>query len=99
MIFAVARELAPRALPTGRRLVVACLAAVGLGVTIFDNLDEGGTVLAGSFMVLAFLGYGWRFRATSGRLLLLAYGLTGLGLIGWGIYWGGWPQFSQLGWI
>ncbi|MDX6228255.1 MAG: hypothetical protein QOI76_1645 [Frankiales bacterium] len=99
VIFAIARELAPRALPTGRSLALAYLGAVALGVTIFDNLDEGGTVLAGSFMVAAFVAYGWRFRATSGRLLFVAYGLTGLALVGWGLYWGGWPQFSQLGWI
>jgi hypothetical protein len=99
VIFAIARELAPRALPTGRALALAYLGSVALGVTIFDNLDEGGTVLAGAFMVAAFILYGWRFRASSGRLLLVAYGLTGLVLVGWGIYWGGWPQFSQLGWI
>ena len=99
VIFAVAREVAPRALPTGRALALAYFGAVALGVTIFDNLDEGGTVAAGSVMVAAFAWYGWRFRRTSGRLLLVAYGLTALGLVGWGIYWGGWPQFSQLGWI
>ena len=99
VIFALARELAPRALPTGRSLGLAYFGAVALGVTIFDNLDEGGTVAAGSVMVAAFIAYGWRFRRTSGRLLVVAYGLTALGLIGWGLYWGGWPQFSQLGWI
>ena len=50
-------------------------------------------------MVAAFLVYGWQYRRTSGVLLLVSYGLTAAGLIGWGIYWGGWPQFSQLGWI
>jgi hypothetical protein len=99
VVFALARELAPRALPTGRALALAYLGGVALGITIFDNLDEGGTVLAGSFMVAAFIGYGWRFRRTSGLLLLVSYGLTALALIGWGLYWGGWPQFSQLGWI
>jgi hypothetical protein len=99
VIFALARELSPRALPTGRVLAVAYLGAAALGITIFDNLDEGGTVAAGAVMVAAFVGYGWRFRRTSGRLLLVAYGLSALVLIGWGIYWGGWPQFSQLGWI
>jgi hypothetical protein len=99
VIFSVARELAPRPLPAGRGLALAYAGAVALGVTIFDNLDEGGTVAAGAVMVAAFLGYGWQFRSTSGRLLLVAYGVTAVALIGWGIYWGGWPQFSQLGWI
>jgi hypothetical protein len=99
VVFALARELAPRALPTGRSLALAYLGAVGLGITIFDNLDEGGTVAAGSVMVAAFVWYGLRFRHTSGRLLAVAYGLTALILLGWGLYWGGWPQFSQLGWI
>jgi hypothetical protein len=99
VILAVARELAPRPLPSGKAWWIGILGAVGLGVTIFDNLDEGGVVLAGSFMVAAFVAYGWRFRHTSGRLLLIAYGVTALALAGWGAYWGGWPQFSQLGWI
>src|SRR4051794_5623826 len=97
IIFALARELAPRALPD--KPALAYLGAVGLGVTLFDNLVEGGVVLAGSFMVAAFLLYAWPYRRSAGILLLISYGLTALGLIGWGIYWGGWPQFSQLGWI
>lgn len=38
-------------------------------------------------------------RRGAGRLLLAAYGLAFVLLAGWGIAWGGFPQFSQLGWI
>ena len=65
VVFALARELAPRALPTGRALWLSYLGAVALGVTIFDNLVEGGTVAAGSVMVAAFVWYGLKFRQTS----------------------------------
>ena len=99
LVFAVARELAPRPLPSGKAWWFGILGAAALGVTIFDNLDEGGVVPAGSLMVAAFIAYGWRFRRTSGLLLVIAYGVTALALAGWGVYWGGWPQFSQLGWI
>jgi hypothetical protein len=28
-----------------------------------------------------------------------AYTLAFVGLLGWGVYWRGFPQFSELGWI
>jgi hypothetical protein len=69
------------------------------GFTFFTNWVEGGTVILGFAASVAFIAWGVRKRGRIGRLLVQAYGLALVGLIGWGVYWGGFPQFSELGWL
>jgi hypothetical protein len=69
------------------------------GATMFTNSIEGGTVALGFVTSVVFIAWGWRRRGRLPELLVPAYGLALACLIGWGLYWGGFPQFSELGWI
>lgn len=74
------------------------------GLTAATNGIEGGTPYFTLAVAVAFVGYGWRHRAGAGVLLLPAYGVTLVALVGWGAYWAiaegrAFPQFSELGWI
>lgn len=73
--------------------------AVLFGFTVFTNSVEGGTPILGLATAVAFVAWGLRRRGRRGWLLVPAYGVALAGLAGWGAYWGGWPQFSELGWI
>lgn len=66
------------------------------GLTSATNGIEGQTALFSLAVALAFAVWGWRRRS---EVLLASYGLTALLLGGWGIYWQGFPEFSQLGWL
>ena len=48
---------------------------------------------------MVFVAWGLRRRDGLAWLLVPAYAVAVVGLVGWGIYWLGWPQFSELGWI
>lgn len=70
------------------------------GLTLFNTYVEGGTPVLGLLVGAAFLALGWRWRAHgAGRLLLVTFGVAVALLAGWGAYWRGFPQFSELGWI
>jgi hypothetical protein len=73
--------------------------AVLFGFTVFTNSVEGGTALLGIAMALVFVAWGVRRRGQIGWLLVPTFGVTLAGLVGWGAYWRGFPQFSELGWI
>jgi hypothetical protein len=73
--------------------------ALAYGATMFTNSIEGGTVALGFVTSVVFIAWGWRRRGRLPELLVPAYGLALACLIGWGLYWGGFPQFSELGWI
>ena len=85
-----------RALPVVPRGPWAWPLAALLGLTLATNGIEGGTPLLTLAVSLALAGWGLRRRDP---LLVLAPGLTVLLLCGWGLYWQGFPQFSELGWI
>lgn len=71
-----------------------------LAFTLLNGWIEGGVVVVGfvSAAVLTALGVSHRRRA-AGRFALTT-GLLGLvALAGWGLYWGYFPQYSELGWI
>ncbi len=70
--------------------------AVLFGITTATNGIEGQTALFSLVVSLGFAAWGWR-RGSS--LLLASYGLTALLIGGWGLYWQGFPEFSELGWI
>lgn len=69
------------------------------GFTVFTNSVEGGTPLLGIVTALGFVVWGLRRRGRLAWLLVPAYGVALAGLVGWGAYWRGWPQFSEIGWI
>jgi hypothetical protein len=73
--------------------------SLGFGFTVFTNSVEGGTVALGFLSGAVFLVWGLRSRGRAPELLVPTYAVTLLGLVGWGLYWGGFPQFSELGWI
>ena len=73
--------------------------AVLFGFTVFTNSVEGGTPLLGLATGVVFVAWGLRRRDRLAWLLVPAYAVTVVALVGWGIYWRGWPQFSELGWL
>ena len=46
-----------------------------------------------------FVAWGLRSRGRVPELLVPAYAIPLVCLVGWGLYWRGFPQFSELGWI
>ena len=73
--------------------------ALLFGFTVFTNSVEGGTPPLGLVTSGAFLVWGIYRRERLLGLLVPAYGLALVALAGWGIYWLGFPQFSELGWL
>ena len=71
--------------------------AIAFGLTFFTNSVEGGTPVLGLVASAAFLAWGLRRRETLGVLLVPAYGVALLALVAWGVYWRGFPQFSEVG--
>jgi hypothetical protein len=78
-------------------------AGIIYGVTIFLAEIEGGTVAIGfpaATLVLLF-GLLWGRKALASQPLLLFFFVACALLVacftGWGIYWGGWPEPSQVG--
>ena len=87
------------------QLILESIAGVIYGLLVFIIGIEGGTVpLVFTFSVLAAvisLIWGWgHFRERPVvTFFLIGYGLAALLFLGWWLYWGGFPQFSHLGWI
>jgi hypothetical protein len=89
----VARRTALRAGLLGMAL------AFGVGVTWATNALEGGTVLGSLPFALVMTGWGWQMRGqAAGRLLLAAFPVAVVALVGWGLLQGGFPQPSDVGW-
>lgn len=84
--------------PRTRNLVGIALAVL-FGFTVFTNSVEGGTPLLGLATGVVFVAWGLGRRDRLAWLLVPAYAVAVVGLVGWGVYWLGWPQFSELGWI
>ena len=77
------------------RTVLALL----VGFTTFTNSVEGQTPWLGIGASVVFAGWGLLTRDGMGRLLLTAYAFAGLLFLVFGIWQGGFPEFSELGWI
>jgi hypothetical protein len=73
--------------------------AVAFGLTVFTNSIEGGTAALGLLSGVVFVAWGLRRRGRAPELLVPTYAVTIACLAGWGLYWRGFPQFSELGWI
>jgi hypothetical protein len=89
-------EHAPQTLPV-------LVAAVIYGITTFITTIESGTVpLILPFSVAVGSFFVWRgYRRMHSQPLIaffgMGYALAAVLMIGWGIYWRGFPQFSELG--
>ncbi|MBK5109645.1 MAG: hypothetical protein JJE12_16035, partial [Anaerolineales bacterium] len=87
------------------RLVVEAIAGIIYGLTIFIIGIAGGTVaFMFPFSIIAavtalILGWGKFKRMPVLSCFAVGYTLAALIYLGWGLYWGGFPQFSHLGWI
>jgi hypothetical protein len=81
------------------RSVWALVLSLAFGFTIFTNSVEGGTVALGLVCGVLFVAWGLRRRGRLPEVLVPAYSLALVSLLGWGVYWRGFPQFSELGWI
>lgn len=75
------------------------LLALLVGFTNFTNAVEGQTALLGIGAAVVFAVWGLFTRDGVGRLLLTAYGFSLLLFAVFGVWQGGFPQFSELGWI
>ena len=73
--------------------------ALLFGFTVFTNSIEGGTAPLGLVTSGAVLVWGIYHRERLLGLLVPTYGLALVALAGWGLYWLGFPQFSELGWL
>jgi hypothetical protein len=92
---ALATTLARRRPPRGP---LPALLALAVGVTAATNSLEGGTAVLGLAAATGFAGWGWLTRAGSSRLMLIASLPAILVIAGWGIWYAGFPQPSELGW-
>jgi len=92
---------------TGERSSLGLLLLAGIihGLTFFVVVVEGGTALLGiPFAIIVILaGLVWgRAKLPEQPLLLfflVSYVVAMLFFAGWGLYWGGLPEFSELGLI
>ena len=78
--------------------------AVGLGVLVgltwAANVVEAGIVPLGAPLAAGLAAYGWcRRDSAAGRLVLGAFGLSLVLVAAYGIWQGGYPQPSELGWL
>ncbi len=96
LVVALARALADRRMRGGP---AAHLLAVLVGVTTFTNAVEGQTAYLGLGAAAVFTFWGLLTRDGMGRLLITAYGTALLLLSAFGVWQGGFPEFSALGWI
>jgi hypothetical protein len=79
--------------------VAAYLLAALVGFTHFTNSVEGQTPVFGIATAVLFTVWGLLTRDGMGRYLAASYGLSLLLFAGFGLWQGGFPEFSELGWI
>ncbi len=91
---AVARAMRAQERPPA----IAYVLALTVGATWFSNSIEGGTPILGIAGAALLALIGWRERARFGAFFMVAYGLALCLLVGFGIWQGGFPQFTELGW-
>lgn len=96
LVVALALALADRRM---RGAPGAYLLALLVGFTSFTNSVEGQTAWLGIAVGVLFSIWGLLTRDGMGRLLLTAYGFSLALFAVFGVWQGGFPQFSELGWI
>ena len=70
-----------------------------VGFTHFTNSIEGQTPWFGIGVAAVFVVWGVLTRDGMGRYLVTAYGLSGLLFAVFGLWQGGFPEFTELGWV
>lgn len=70
-----------------------------VALTHFDNDVEGQTPVLGIVAAVVLAGLGWRHRTTAARHVGVAYAMSLVLFAVFGIWQGGFPEFSKLGWI
>jgi hypothetical protein len=70
-----------------------------VGVTFFTNAVEGGAAALGLVGATALAAAGWTDRRGYGRQVLVAFGGALALLTAYGVWQGGFPQFTELGWV
>jgi hypothetical protein len=99
----VALVFASLGLALARLPAVGGLAPVVLafltGLTFTTNALEGQTAVMGIAVAAGFSLWGWRTRQSLGRLMLVAFGSALVMLVGFGVWQGGFPEPTELGWI
>ena len=97
MLVAVVQAVRPLPVRGGP---VALLLALLVGLTWAANIVEAGAAPFGSAIALGLAAYGWRLRAcATGRLLVVAFVLSLVLTAAYGLWMGGYPQPSELGWL
>jgi hypothetical protein len=79
--------------------LLAHLLALVVGFTNFTNSIEGQTPVLGIVVAAVFVVWGVVTRDGLGRVLLTGYGFSLLLFGAFGVWQGGFPEFSTLGWI
>lgn len=77
------------------------LLAAGFGITATTNAIEGQTPWMGIAVAAVFVAWCWPRRRSGGVVLdvLVAYALSLVLLVGFGLWQGGFPEFTELGWV
>ncbi|NVI87863.1 hypothetical protein [Actinomadura sp. BRA 177] len=73
--------------------------SLGVAITWTTNSIEGTTAFMGIGVAAAFTLYGWRTRHRLGRVLLPAFAPAAVMLTAYGIWYRGFPQQSNMGWL
>lgn len=94
VVLAVARAAHDRPQPPP----VAYLLALTVGYTWFTNAVQGGTAPLGIAGAALLVAIGWTHRRGFDRILLVAYGLPLVLLVGYGLWQDGFPEFAELNW-
>jgi hypothetical protein len=79
--------------------LAAHVLALLVGFTNFTNSVEGQTPALGIAIAVVFTVWGLVTRDGLGRVLFTAYGFSLLLFAAFGLWQGGFPEFSELGWI
>lgn len=96
VVWALVPVLAAVRLPAAPAVALSGL----LALTWAANVVEGGAVPAGAALAAVLVVQGWRYRATpAGRQVAGTFALSLLLMAVWGLWQGGFPQPSELGWL
>ena len=95
VVLAIARAARDLAAPPPVGYLLAAL----VGVTFFTNSVEGSTPVLGLVSAGSLTLVGWTHRRGFDRQLLAAYGLALVLLVAFGLWQGGFPEFTELGWV
>lgn len=91
--------LAERALPVRVEPRLGAVSALLLAATLFTSTVEGGTWWLELAATAIFVPWALLARRPLLSACSSAFALCALAIGGWALWWGGMPQFSDLGWL